>query len=216
MATPAHSARIYSVGASTVMTAEACTLSGGNAIATITSTVKRIIDPDVTFQVYDNAVLQAATTYTVDLLLGIVTKNTGSFTGPVTVTGAYLPRLELDRCTDFSVSLSRDAIPADVFSADSHRRRIMGLISASASVGVIAVPHRDYDTGGGELILEDLAESGAMTVFEVTWPSGHILRMFCRVSSFERTAEVAGRIEGTLNLESISVSATSPGVSLSA
>lgn len=211
MATAAHGTRIYGTGASTAMTGEACTLSSGNTVATITAAAKRIIDPDTALVVYDNAV--PVTDYTVNLLFGVITKNSGSFGGPVTVDGAYLPRLELDECVACSLAQSRDAIDVTVMGANNWRKRIMGLASAGATVDVIANPHKDYDGGAGALILEDVADAGDMLVLEVSCPGAGVFRMFARLEDVTRTAEVAGRVEATVTFSSTTGADGSPGFS---
>lgn len=195
-AVAACTCRGYSTGTSTAMTAEACTLSGGNTVATITSTTKRIIDPETAISLYDNGVLQAASTYTLNHLYGFATKASGSWTGPVTITAAYLPVLELDETVSAKLAFNRTVLSKDVFSAAGYKRRMLGLGSVTADLAFIARPRKDYDPGAGSLILEDVLNSATLKVFKFTWPGSSLtFSMFCLMPTMEFPEQVDGRVE---------------------
>lgn len=198
MAVAACTCRLYSTGASTVMTTEAC--GGSGSVYQITNTAKRVIDPEAAVSVYANGVLQAATTYTLDHLYGIITF-TGTPTAPITVTAAYLPLLELDATVKASLALDRDEIDTTVFKAGEYRTRILGIKSAELSLTVLAAPNNDYDPGAGTLKLETAFSTPQLKLFELTWPSTSItFRMFGYTNNNDNPNDVEGRREGNFTV----------------
>lgn len=95
---------IKQTGTSTVMTAEAMSLVSGKTYQ-ITAATKRVIDYNVTLTVFDNAVNQNANVESIDYLNGQVTFKAGyTVTGPVTITGAYLPLAVLAKARGFQLT----------------------------------------------------------------------------------------------------------------
>lgn len=203
MAVSGATARVYTTGTSTPVTGEPCTLSGGDTIATVANPAKCIADPDATVTLYDNGVAQATNTYTFNHLFCVASKVLGTWTGPVTLDFSYLPRLELDETASADLTLSRDPIDATVMSANVSRTRIMGLMSASLSLMILAAPNKDYDSGGGVTKLESVLNAATLKVLEVVWPgSSAVFRMFARAASNSNPTSVEGRREGTFEFVS--------------
>lgn len=99
-----YAATIKKSGTSTAMTAEACALVSGKTYQ-ITNTAKRVIDYEAALTVLDNAVDHTADVVSIDYLTGQVTFSSGyTVTGPVTVTGNYLPLAFLAKARGFSVT----------------------------------------------------------------------------------------------------------------
>lgn len=98
-------------GTPTAMTSEATTNTATD-IYQITSTTKRVIDPDTAVVVNDNgSPVSAANIEYIDYLNGIV-KFISSYTAtePVTITGKYLPLTQLAKYRSFSLTQTTDAI----------------------------------------------------------------------------------------------------------
>lgn len=101
-----YSATVQQSGIATVMTAEACTLVSGKTYQ-ITSAAKRVISLVDALTVLDNAVDHTADVVSVDYLNGTVTFDAGyTVTGPVTVTGKYLPVAAVAKARTFNLNQS--------------------------------------------------------------------------------------------------------------
>ncbi len=107
---PGYVCTIKKPGTPTVMTTEACALLAGKTYQ-ITAAIKRIIDRTTTLNVFDNGVNQNANVLNVNYLNGKVTfKSTYTVTGPVTVTGKYIPTVSLGSYTSFQLTQSSSVI----------------------------------------------------------------------------------------------------------
>lgn len=97
-------------GAAITITAEACTLVSGKTYK-ITNTIKQCIDPNTVIVVFDNAVDQTANVLNVDYLFGRITfKAAYTVTGPVTITGKYLPVSAIASAQSFTLGMTAAAI----------------------------------------------------------------------------------------------------------
>lgn len=190
--TAAATCRVYATGTSTSMTTEACTLSGGNTVAQITNTAKRILDPTATINLYDNGVLQSASSYTLNHAFGKATKISGSWTGPVTITANYLPRLELDETYSAELDLAREALVDTVFKSAAYQTCILGLFSAAITLKMRQQPNKDFDPGAGSLKMETWLTSEQFKVVEVEYSDGTIFRAYARANNVKHSDEVAG------------------------
>lgn len=107
---PGYVCSIKKPGTAVVMTTEACTLVSGKTFQ-ITSAVKRIIDRTTLLNIFDNGVNQNANVLNVNYLNGKVTfKASYTVTGPVTVTGKYIPTVTLGKYTSFQLTQSSSVI----------------------------------------------------------------------------------------------------------
>lgn len=98
-------------GTSTVMTDEATTQIGATKSYRITAASKRIIDPYIAVVVEDNNVAVSASNIdNIDYMAGIVTFDAGyTVTGPVTITGNYLPTSTIAGSRGFSLTMTSEA-----------------------------------------------------------------------------------------------------------
>lgn len=104
-------ASIKQTGTATVMTDEAMSLVSGKTYR-ITDAAKRIISHNHTVTVEDNSVAVAdADIETIDYLFGKVTFVSGyTVTGPVTITGRYMPTTEISRANSFTLTQTAETI----------------------------------------------------------------------------------------------------------
>lgn len=110
-----YCAKIRQGGTPVTMTAEAAALVSGKTYR-ITDATKRIIDYFTTLVVYDNAVDHTADVIAVDYLNGEVTFSAGyTPTGPITVTGKYVPTTVLAKGKTFTLTQSANAIDTTVY-----------------------------------------------------------------------------------------------------
>lgn len=105
-----YNALISQGGTPTTMTAEACSLVSGKTYQ-ITNAAHRVISYLDTLTVLDNAVNQTANVLSVDYLNGLVTfLSTYTPTGPVTVTGKYIPMTQIAKAKSFTLTQTSAAI----------------------------------------------------------------------------------------------------------
>jgi hypothetical protein len=91
-------------GTPTAMTTEAMTLVSGKTYQ-ITDTARRIIDYNTTVTVFDNAVNHTADVLSIDYLNGTVTFAPAyTPTGPITITGNYIPTAVIARSKSFTLT----------------------------------------------------------------------------------------------------------------
>lgn len=104
-------------GTPTTMTAEPTTLVSGKTYQ-ITNAVKRVIDRTTAVTVLDNAVDHTTDVISIDYLFGKVTFAGGyTVTGPVTITGKYLPMTQMAKGQEFTLTQTSTAIDTTDFVA---------------------------------------------------------------------------------------------------
>lgn len=135
--------KLQKSGVATTMTDEACTLVSGKTYQ-ITATTKRVIDRKSAFTVKDNAVDKTDQVLSVDPLFGNVTfKSTYTVTGPVTVTGKYLPLATVGRFRGYTLGMTADSVDEtdyDAAQANSGYKIVSpGLRQASLEIPMIHV-----------------------------------------------------------------------------
>jgi hypothetical protein len=109
-------AKIRKSGVATVMTASPMSLVSGKIFA-ITDSTKNIWDRTTAVQVFDNAVAVNATNIlSIDYLFGMVTfKPSYTVTGPITVTGKYLPMAQVAKAQSFTLTQTAATIETTDF-----------------------------------------------------------------------------------------------------
>lgn len=167
-------------GTPTAMVGEATTELVADTVFQITNAAKRILDPDAALSVLVNG--GAAPAHTINHLRGKVT-----FAAPiggadvVTVTGNYLPTLEVIECFEANASMSRDLADKTAFkgsaSVDSSKQKFPLLKDANGSISHMRALLDDLDAGGGTVKLFDLLANGTRKVLElVMGDSGYSFR----------------------------------------
>jgi len=190
MAIAGHSITLERVSASTSMSAEATTLSGGNTIAQVTDTARRLLDPTVAMTVLDNGI--AATNIRIDPLFGRIIKTTGAFTGPVTISANYYPRVEESEPISFSADCVTELIDTSLLGEQDRRRAVAGLQTASGEVVTL-------DTGSTWLATD--FDSGVLRALSVDFGNGVIFRALVKLRELARSVATDGRFELTYSWE---------------
>lgn len=110
-----YKAKIKKPGTPTAMTTEAMTLVSGKTYR-INDLTKRVWDRTATFTVFDNAVDHTADVDSFDYLFGTVTFDAAyTVTGPVTVSGTFLPMTDIAAAQSYTLTQTADAIDQTAF-----------------------------------------------------------------------------------------------------
>jgi hypothetical protein len=200
MSTPAYNTTIEITGTSTAMTGEAMTGSGAGPYQ-VTS-AKRVFDPAVAFTFYDNGTaINASDILTVDYLFGKVTF-TSSKTGPITVTGSYLPRLTFLEGRSVGISLDADELDTSVFGS-GWKNSTQGLMQLTVDVETLALLTADMDPGAGSRKLSSIFTGRTSVVLSVTpGGTGSAYRAFVITPSEKEDAAVADLLKATATFKS--------------
>lgn len=110
-----YTAVIKKGGTPTTITAEACALVSGKTYQ-VTNTAKRMISYADALTVLDNGVDHTADVLNIDYLYGLVTfKPAYTVTGPVTITGKYIPLAVLAKAKGYSLTQTAAEIDTSTF-----------------------------------------------------------------------------------------------------
>lgn len=201
MAVAAHTSVLKTTGTPVAMTGEATT-SISSSVYQITDTSRRIISPASALQVYDNAVPVLDTDVTIDYLFGKITKNSGSFTGPVTIDGVYIPSFAFAEVRAFEINCTNNLQETTVMAAaTAERSRIAALKDCSGSMTGLDPLTTDLNPGPGTVKPREDWAGGGTTVFEVTFPGGVIFRSFVKFKDIADSANFDGLYESVLSWE---------------
>lgn len=200
MPTPGYNSTVKVTGTPTAMVDEATTELVADTVFQITNAAKRIIDPDaaITVKVNGGAV---TTGFVLDKLFGKAT-----FTPPlggadtVTISGNYLPTLDVLEAKEFSVQNKRDLVDSTVFKTNPNRTRFALLKDASGSINTLRALLDDLDPGGGVVTLQALMANGTRKVLELAFGnSGYVWRGWVLFDSQEVAAAFDDLVTGNLN-----------------
>lgn len=197
MAEQAYNVTVSMSGTSTAFTGEATTNTSGKSYQ-ITDADKRLLDPDTTPTVYDNASpVSASNIESIDYHFGIVTF-TGAYsvTGPVTVDGDYYPLLEVAEGRSFDFNRVREMLETTIF-GQSYRSRIAGLIDATLTVESLDTTDTDIDAGGGTQSWQKPWNDGTAVVLDVT--IGTSSAKSYRLWAVEESPAVSASFDGLVN-----------------
>lgn len=152
-------------GTSTAMTAEAMSLVTGKTYQ-VTTSAKRMIDYETSVTVSDNGADKTSEVQSIDYLAGTVTfKSTYTPTGPITITGAYLPTNIIAKGRSMTVTQQAAEIDTtcyeDAQANGGWRTYIQGLRTVSMEIGGL------YDVVNTPDVLDKLA-SRKIIMVEVT------------------------------------------------
>jgi len=158
-------------GTPVTLTNEAC--SGATTAWQITNAAKRALDPETAVVVKDNGVTVSASDYTLDRFFGRITF-TSAKTGPITISGKYLPLTPVAYSKSAQVKLARTMHDGTRLS-DEFQRTIPGKRECTVTLGVTEPLFTDLGDGR---TLSDLLESGDPLLIEVVYglESAHALR----------------------------------------
>lgn len=108
-------AKILSGGTPTTFTTLAASLVSGKTYK-ITDTTKNVWDRNTAIAVFDNAVSHTADVASIDYLNGTITFASGyTVTGPVTISGKYLPMTQVAKANSFTLTQTAATIDNSVF-----------------------------------------------------------------------------------------------------
>lgn len=183
-------------GTSTAMTTEATTQIGATKSYQITAPARRVIDYNTALTVFDNGVDQTAELFSVDYLFGLVTFKPGyTVTGPVTVTGNYLPLGDIARARSFNLTQTAAEIDeTDYETARSNgglRVFSPGLRTANIEVGGVFSATNDYDAAvlaRGLVIIDVTPDNSTSSIF----------RGFFKAASKSQSGDVGALEEETV------------------
>jgi hypothetical protein len=166
----------------------------------VTNFLRRIIDPDAAVTVKVNAIV-VTTGFTIDYLFGKVTFSPALAPADVvTVSGNFLPTLDVIESKEFSVSMTRDMGDVTVFAVTDNRSRLPLLKDASGSISHLKALLDDLDPGAGTVRLFNLLVDGTRKVLELN-PGGQadFWRGWVTFESQEVAAAVDDLVNATLN-----------------
>ena len=202
-AVAAYKTTLYVGGTSTAFTTEAMSGSGAGPYQ-ITDTAKRAWDPTVTPSFFDNGVpIISADISSIDYLFGKVTF-TGSKTGPITVTGNYIPLLAVAQGKGFSVARDTDMMDATVFSTSPDRIFLPGLKQLTATISTLDTLLTDLDSGAPSWTWAAKFDGTANLFFEVD-PGGvgtAKIRFWGLLPGLGSEGEVDSLIQGNIDVQS--------------
>jgi hypothetical protein len=156
---------LYCTGATTAMTDEPCTEDAANV--QVTSTAKRVIDPNYARTWESDPAETARSPVSENLLFGKAVLG-GSYDN-VTVTGKYLPLLELAWCKAYSIDIKLGEDDNTVFAAATAHQTTKGqILSASGKIDCFDHGAIDYDSGGGTVKLNAMVADGTKFVLAIT------------------------------------------------
>lgn len=206
MALAGHQTSLKIAGAAVAVTNEACSSISGanpNKLYQVTSSSRRIWDPDVAIVVKDGGVTVSSTLYTFDYLFGFIQFAGHTQTGAITVDGSYLPTAAIAEINSFEFQGSADLLDSTVFESGGARQKTTGLVDGSGSFNALSHPSRDYDatTGGTQSLHADLL-SGTAKLLEASFGSGaSILRAWVMIENLSVGASIDGLVESSWNFQ---------------
>jgi hypothetical protein len=141
-------AKILKSGTTTAFTDEAMSVVSGKTYK-IDAATKNVWDRNVPITVEDNAVDQTANVESINWLFGQITfKAAYTPTGPITVSGSYLPMTQVARANEFTLTQTTNAIDeTDYETAQSnagHRKYSYGLKTVSIDLNGIYASSNGY------------------------------------------------------------------------
>lgn len=190
----AYQATVRVASTPTSITNQATTRSGNSY--TITDTSKRVLDRNTPPTVKVAGTTAPATSYTVDYLFGIVTFNSAQ-TGAVTVSGKYMPTIEVLGANEYSVQLGADILDDTDFTNartnGGYRTKVYGLQDASVTIS-------KFDDRTGFFI--EKIKSRSTCMIEILPASGtEAIRGWFAVESLNREGDVGSLEAGSLTLQ---------------
>ena len=194
MGTAGYTTLIKKSGTSTAMTDEAMTNTTGNTWQ-ITASTKQVFDRDIEPSFEDNGVPIVSGDITeIDYLFGTVTF-TGVKTGPITVSGNYMPLASVVGANDFSINITPDILECttypDTNTNGGYLVKKYGLLQATVSISRFDDLSKSFHTilsGREKLVIEGSFAGGSS-----------ICRGWYVHESIEDSADVAGLLTEDLS-----------------
>lgn len=200
MPSAGYNSTVKITGTPTAMVAEATTELVADTVFQVTNAARRILDPDAALTVLKNAV-PVVSGFSIDYLFGKVTFSPALAPADVvTLTGNFLPTLDIIESKMFSISMSRDLGDTTVFKSTPEKTRLGLLKYASGKIEHLKALLDDLDPGGGVVRLYDLLANDTRKVLEVN-PGGQAdyWRGWIRFDSQEVAAAVEDLVNASLS-----------------
>lgn len=199
-----YKAIVRGPGTPTAMTDEAMTLVSGKTYV-VTSTAKRMLSLMHTLTVEDNGVDHTADVLNVDYLAGTVTfKPAYAVTGPVTISGGYIPMAPLAKARSFTITQTAGEIDASTYvdaqASDGYRVFEQGLLTGNLEIGAIKAVSSQFVQ-----LLRDRAIVYVEIDLDTSNPGKVVIRGFYRISGHTQ-----GGNQGDLESETIPLSLYAP------
>lgn len=163
MAYAGNTCKIYASGTSTAFVDDVAAAVSGQTYQL--SAQDRCFDPSVAVTIKENGSATGDTGVYFDYMFGRVRFTTGyAETGPITVSGSYLPLLEIGTARAWELSVDTDLLDATVF-GNTARNRAASMRDLSFSLEALEMGGHDHDGGAGSVRLHDILTNGAVKVF---------------------------------------------------
>ena len=185
--------------ASTAFAAAASTLVSGTTYQ-INAAAKRIIDPATALTVLDAAVADAASG--ADFLFGKATLSEAPG-GAVTMTGSYLPLLNVALVKSFALKVSATVHEISSINGGAAKTRLTGLQDASLALETTAQRYDDLDSGGGVLTIDGAAVAlygTAMLVTILPYTGANYFKGWFMLEALESKGPVDGLLSLSMTL----------------
>lgn len=160
--TAGKDADMYVTGTSTSMTDEACTENSGTEFQ-ITNSAKRILDTSVAIVVKVDSVVQSSG-FTVDKLFGVITFDVSQAGSTVTITGNYLPRHNVAKIQNWSLSDSKRTADTTCLQDDAADTTPL---ERTASISFTTFSLLEDVLDAGSLTLQSIFDADNPVVFEL-------------------------------------------------
>jgi hypothetical protein len=199
MAIAAYAASVKVAGTAVAMFGEALSLVSGQTYR-VTSSARRVLDPSSAVTVFDSGVPVPSLDRAVDHLFGLVTFAAGyTVTGPVTLSGSYLPFMPVAEVREFSVSVQGTLADSTTLGAAGVALKTQTLKDYTASITALQSALADNDSGGGTVTIAGLHAAGLPVLLEVGL-GGYLFRGWALVESFEEKGSGEGLVELSVSL----------------
>ncbi len=192
MASPGYNKEVFAGGTTVVMTDEPMTRRSGTQVCFTTDPVKNAWDPRTVLVIEDNGVVVDPSNYVVDHLMGRVTFDDAyTITGPVTVTGAYVPQLSIASARAGTFNASRVSIDKSKLK-QAFNDREAGRGDCTGTIESLEDGGTDHDPGAGTRTFEDLVIQGEITLFQYKSrpDSARVARAWALFESADITSEL--------------------------
>lgn len=208
MAIAAHLASVKVAGTAVAMFGEAMSLVTGKTYR-VASSARRVLDPSSSVTVFDDGVAVADSDRTVDHLFGVVTfAPSYVVTGPVTISGAYLPTMPVAEVREFSISVQGTLADSTTLDAAGVALKTQTLKDYTASVTALQSALSDNDGGAGTVTVAGIHDAGLPVLVEVGL-GGYLFRGWALVESYEEKGSGEGLVELSVSLTGTAKTAAS-------
>lgn len=207
-ATAGYLTQVFINGTATTMTGEACTKisSGPPEVWRISSATKRVIDPDTPVVIQNEDTDDVTSDFTIDYLSGTLTSQTGGY-AQVTVSGKYLPRLQVAEGRSANVNMQRAELDTSV-EGESYTKVVLGKKSATGEIVTLAPLDEDLDSGGTTRTWAEVLDGAGEVMIDTVLTPTSTVRAWARTPSQMTKSDQAGLVENTITWTSMDKRAT--------